>query len=59
MKAIRAHAFGGPDVLQLDDGSDPVPGPGEVVANASIELLVSLIRGIRDTPVGQRYLHFK
>mgnify|MGYP001820191073 CR=1 FL=1 len=31
MKAIRAHAFGGPDVLKLDDVDDPVPGPGEVV----------------------------
>ena len=31
MKAIRAHAFGGPDVLQLEDVNDPIPGPGEVV----------------------------
>lgn len=31
MKAIRAHAFGGPDVFQLDDVDDPTPGPGEVV----------------------------
>ena len=31
MKAIRAHAFGGPDVLQLDEVDDPTPGPGEVV----------------------------
>ena len=31
MKAIRAHAFGGPEVLQLDEIDDPVPGPGEVV----------------------------
>ncbi len=31
MKAIRAHAFGGPDVLQLDDIDDPRPGAGEVV----------------------------
>ncbi len=30
MKAIRAHAFGGPDVLQLDELSDPAPGPGQV-----------------------------
>ncbi len=30
MKAIRAHAFGGPDVLQLDDLPDPTPGPGQV-----------------------------
>ena len=31
MKAIRAHAFGEPDVLQLDDVADPEPGPGEIV----------------------------
>lgn len=33
MKAIRIHEFGGPDVLQLDDVADPVPGPGEAVFN--------------------------
>lgn len=31
MKAIRAHSFGGPDVLQLEDVADPIPGPGEIV----------------------------
>lgn len=31
MKAIRAHSFGGPEVLTLEDVADPVPGPGEVV----------------------------
>jgi len=31
MKAIRAHAFGGADVLQLDEVADPAPGTGEVV----------------------------
>lgn len=31
MKAIRAHAFGGPEVLQLDEVDDPVAGDGEVV----------------------------
>ena len=31
MKAIRAHSFGGPEVLQLDDIEDPVPGTGEIV----------------------------
>lgn len=30
MKAIRAHAFGGPEVLQLDELPDPSPGPGQV-----------------------------
>ena len=31
MKAIRAHEFGGPEKLQLDDIPDPAPGPGEVL----------------------------
>jgi NADPH2:quinone reductase len=30
MKAIRAHAFGGPENLVLDDLPMPEPGPGEV-----------------------------
>jgi NADPH2:quinone reductase len=30
MKAIRVHAFGGPDVLTLDEVDLPVPGAGEV-----------------------------
>jgi NADPH2:quinone reductase len=30
MQAIRAHAFGGPDVLQLDELPDPSPGPGQL-----------------------------
>jgi NADPH2:quinone reductase len=31
VKAIRAHSFGGPEVLQLETVDDPVPGLGEVV----------------------------
>ncbi len=31
MKAIRAHSFGGPEVLQLEEIDDPVAGVGEVV----------------------------
>jgi NADPH:quinone reductase len=30
MKAIRAHEFGGPDVLRLDEIPEPTPGPGQV-----------------------------
>jgi len=33
MKAIRAHAFGGPDVLKLDTVDDPVAAEGEVVVD--------------------------
>jgi len=31
MKALRTHAIGGPDTLTLDDVSDPVAEPGQVV----------------------------
>ncbi len=31
MKAIRVHAFGGPEVLRLEDAPDLRPGPGQVV----------------------------
>ena len=31
MKAIQAHRFGGPDVLQLDEIADPTPAADEVV----------------------------
>ncbi len=31
MKAIRVHQFGGPEVLRLEEVSDPQPAPGQVV----------------------------
>jgi NADPH2:quinone reductase len=31
MKAIRAHGFGGPEVLRLEEVPTPPPGPGEVL----------------------------
>jgi NADPH:quinone reductase len=31
MKAIRVHRFGGPEVLQIEELSDPKPGPGQVL----------------------------
>ena len=31
MKAIRIHEFGDPDVLKLENVTDPVPGPGQVL----------------------------
>ena len=33
MKAIRAHSFGGPEVLHLEELDDPVPDDGEVVVD--------------------------
>jgi NADPH:quinone reductase-like Zn-dependent oxidoreductase len=31
MKAVRIHAFGGPEVLQLEDIARPVPAPDEIL----------------------------
>lgn len=31
MKAVRLHAFGGPDVLRYEDAPKPYPKPGEVL----------------------------
>ena len=31
MKAVRIHAFGGPEVLQLEDVARPVPAPDELL----------------------------
>ena len=35
MKAIRFHAFGGPEVLSLDDVPDPQPKDGEVLVRVA------------------------
>jgi NADPH2:quinone reductase len=34
MRTIQIRQFGGPEVLQLVDAPDPVPGPGQVVVDA-------------------------
>jgi len=31
MKAARIHAYGGPEVLRVEDAPDPAPGPGQVL----------------------------
>ena len=31
MRAVRVHAFGGPEVLRCDEVPRPLPGPGEVL----------------------------
>ncbi|HYV31681.1 MAG TPA: NADPH:quinone reductase [Candidatus Binatia bacterium] len=31
MKAIRVHQFGGPEVLRLEEGPTPQPGPGQAL----------------------------
>jgi NADPH:quinone reductase len=42
MKAIRIHAYGGPQVMQLEELPTPAPGPGEVLVRvqaASVNFL--------------------
>ena len=36
IRAIRQHAFGGPEVLRLEDVPAPVPGEGEVVVRVRL-----------------------
>lgn len=31
IRAVRVHAYGGPEALVLEDVAEPVPGPGEVL----------------------------
>jgi len=45
MKAIRAHAFGGPEVLQLEDIDDHVPGAGEVVIDVGDRVFAGVAPG--------------
>ncbi|MEV6238124.1 zinc-binding dehydrogenase [Lentzea sp. NPDC051838] len=48
MRAVRVHAFGGPEVLRPDEIPAPVAGPGQVVvglAVADVIFLDTLLRG--------------
>ncbi|MBF6299490.1 zinc-binding dehydrogenase [Nocardia amamiensis] len=48
MRAVQASAFGGPEVLAVDELPDPVAGPGEVVvdvAAADVMFLDTRLRG--------------
>jgi len=36
MRAVQATAFGGPDVLEVTDMPEPVPGPGQVLVAVSV-----------------------
>lgn len=47
MRAIRQHAFGGPEELRLEEVPDPHPGGGQVrirVESAGVHLLDTIIR---------------
>ncbi|MPZ89778.1 MAG: zinc-binding dehydrogenase, partial [Nitriliruptorales bacterium] len=54
MRAIRQHAFGGPDELRLEDVPDPRPGSGQVrirVESAGVHVIDTAIRRGQQTGV--------
>lgn len=56
MRAIQIHAYGGPDVMQLEELPMPVPGPGQVLVRvqaASVNFLD--IQKRRGELVGQAF----
>jgi len=60
MKAIHVHAYGGPDVLRLEEAPDPQPEAREVlvrVAAAAVTPLDALTRAGHD-PMGQTALPY-
>lgn len=58
MKAIRVHAFGGPDVLHLDDLPDPQAGPGQVVVKVEAIGVNPVDAYIRSGGYGKRPLPY-
>jgi NADPH:quinone reductase-like Zn-dependent oxidoreductase len=54
MRAVRIHADGGPEVLELEEVPDPVPGPGEVLvrlhASALNHLDIWIRKGLPSVP---------
>jgi NADPH2:quinone reductase len=58
MKAIRIHAYGGPDVMQLEELPMPVPGPAQAlvrVVAASVNFID--VQKRRGELVGQAFYH--
>ncbi len=58
MRAIRIHAYGGPDVMQLEELPLPVPGPGQALVRvkaASVNFLD--VQKRRGDLVGQAFYH--
>ena len=62
MRAIEVARFGGPDVLELRDLSDPVPGPGQVLVAASacdvlfVDTMIRSGRGADYFPIRPPYV---
>ncbi len=58
MKAIRIHAFGGPDVLRLEEIPDPRPGSGQVLVRAKAIGVNPVDTYIREGRYGERSFPF-
>ncbi|MYT30279.1 MULTISPECIES: zinc-binding dehydrogenase [unclassified Streptomyces] len=48
MRRVRFHAYGGPEVLRLEEAEDPAPGPGELlVRTEAIGVSLPSVRRVR------------
>ncbi|GAA2646848.1 quinone oxidoreductase family protein [Streptomyces lunalinharesii] len=48
MRRVRYHAYGGPEVLRLEEAADPTPGPGELlVRTEAIGVTLPAVRRVR------------
>ncbi|KUL33969.1 NADPH:quinone reductase [Streptomyces sp. NRRL F-4489] len=48
MRRVRFHAYGGPEVLRLEEAEDPVPGPGDLlVRTEAIGVTLPSVRRVR------------
>ncbi|WP_369359621.1 zinc-binding alcohol dehydrogenase family protein [Streptomyces sp. cg2] len=48
MRRVRFHAYGGPEVLRLEEAEDPTPGPGELlVRTEAIGVSLPAVRRVR------------
>ncbi|GGX22620.1 quinone oxidoreductase family protein [Streptomyces noursei] len=48
MRQVRFHAYGGPEVLRLEETEDPTPGPGELlVRTEAIGVSLPAVRRVR------------
>ncbi|MFI1158766.1 zinc-binding alcohol dehydrogenase family protein [Streptomyces sioyaensis] len=48
MRRVRFHAYGGPEVLRVEDAEAPVPGPGELlVRTEAIGVTLPCVRRVR------------
>ena len=60
MRALRIHAYGGPEQLKVDEVPDPHAGPGEIrnpsapLARASPALIESLRSTLTSAPASRR-----